>query len=119
MQRWGPLAGGFENVVVKEHDADGGVAMMKVSKKMDMSLVLKPERWAPREVFQKQNFSTVCFQKKTGTWVNNNSLDLFFLFLQFWKLEKNTNTTQLNKEQGKTDILTKHHFCWSSSCLWF
>ena len=50
------LAGGFEKVGVKEQDADGGVAMMKVSKKMDVSLVLKPERWAPGGSVPKAEF---------------------------------------------------------------
>ena len=38
-------------------------------------------------------FSTVCFQKKTCTSANSNSLDLFF-FLQFWEAWKKYNTTQ-------------------------
>ena len=71
-------AGGFENVGVKEQDADGGVAMMKVSKKMDMSLVLKPERWAPGGSVPKAEFFNSLFPKKTCTSANNNSLDLFF-----------------------------------------
>ena len=119
MRRWGAhlRAGGFEKVGVKEQDADGGVAMMKVSKKMDMSLVLKPERWAPGGSVRKAEFfQRFVSKRKRAPSANSNSLDLFF-FCNFGKLER--NTTQLNKEQGKTDILTKHHFCWSSSCLWF